>query len=272
MKPFFQKHPLLFAHRGCSIEYPENTFPAFQHAVNLGIDVLEIDVRLTADEQLVVFHDSQLGRVSNGAGDVLNLTLGQLKEINAGYNFSPDGKTFPYREQKLEIPELGHLFQLFPGIRFNIDIKDKNKRAVRKLWKIICESGMQEKVVVGSFHSENILNFRKLSSSTVATSASQSEVVKFYFFRFFRRLVKFRFDFDALQIPVRFSVFKLATSSLLKFAHQAGLVVHYWTVNDPVEMQQLLKLGADGIMTDNPQLVMEQYKLWKKAQEINLTF
>ena len=98
--------------------------PAFEQAFKIGVDVLELDVRLTADDEFVIFHDSDLPRVTNGQGLIREFSLTDLKQFHAGYHFTENERFYPFREQKVQIPALAELVETFPEMKFNIDLKD----------------------------------------------------------------------------------------------------------------------------------------------------
>ena len=177
--------PLLFAHRGGSTLAPENTIAAFANGVRFGADALELDVRLTADNQVVVFHDETLERTTNGSGKVRDHTLAELKQLDAGYHFSTDdGATYPFRDQGVTIPTLAEVYVDFPAHQINVDIKDPLLEAAERLDEVIEEAGATDRTIVGSFHSDILTHFRSLAPA-VATAASKSEVQSFYLFNFF---------------------------------------------------------------------------------------
>jgi len=265
MKSFFDKRPLLFAHRGYSQKFPENTLLAFEKAVETGIDVLELDIRLTGDDQLVVFHDEEVSRITEATGLVREYALRDLQQLNAGFHFAEETNHFPYRQSPVKIPGLTELFETFPEQKFNIDIKDNEIFAAEKLWELIQRQHLHHQVLVGSYHFEVLTHFRKLANGTVPTSASSREVWHFGLSQKIglSRLVPL--SLNALQVPTTYSCFNLANRRFIRAVHKRGLFVHYWTVNDPVQIRYLLDLGADGIMSDNPALLMEIYHILNGA-------
>jgi glycerophosphoryl diester phosphodiesterase len=114
--------PLIMAHQGGEGERPSNTMAAFQNAVNSGADVLDTDMQITKDGVLVLIHDATVDRTTNGKGAVGDLTLSQLQPLDAGYSYSADGKTFPYRGRGITIPTLEQFFNAFPDRRLGIEI------------------------------------------------------------------------------------------------------------------------------------------------------
>jgi glycerophosphoryl diester phosphodiesterase len=248
--------PLVIAHRGGAGLAPENTLPAFEKAVNLGVDVLELDVRGTSDGAIVVFHDASVERTTNGAGRVSEMTLAELKKLDAGHKWSPDGgKTFPHRGNGVAVPTLEEVFRAFPKMKFNIEPKPGTTSIVKPLCGIIGEHGKAESVVVGSF-SQTILDEFRRECPGIATSASTTEVGKFLTMYKTGLTKSFTPLMQALQIPD----FTGVTRELVEAARERNLKVHVWTVNETADMQRLLEAGVDGIMTDYPDRLLALLK------------
>jgi len=239
---------------------PENTIPAFRNAAKIGADVLELDVRLTKDGELVVMHDSTVDRTTNGQGKVREMTVAQLKQLDAGYWFTPDdGATYPYRGQDIVIPTLTEVFSAFPEHIINIEIKDYAPESVERLVEVIEEAGAADRVIVSSFDDETMKYFRQVAPY-VASAAAPGEIRTFYILS---RLYLTRFHrplSDAYQIPVERGGVRLDTKTFIDAAHSKNQKVHYWTIDDPDEMRRLLALGADGIMTDRPDLALDVFR------------
>jgi len=258
--PALANPPLLFAHRGGADLWPENTLLAFHNAAALGVDVLELDVHLTADDNLVVIHDDTVDRTTNGSGKVREMTVAELKKLDAGYNFTPDdGATYPYRGQGVSIPTLDEVLNTFPTYRVNIEIKDDDLRASERLSEIISEHNAEERVIVASFHKEPLAHFRKLQPQ-VATSASTDEIRNFYILSLLHLGRFHRPHADAYQVPVSKGSARFDTPRFIESAHKMNQQVHFWTINDTAEMRRLLALGADGIITDRPDLGMQVFQ------------
>lgn len=240
--------PLVIAHRGGAGLAPENTLYAFERAAGLGVDVIELDVRSTSDGVLVVIHDSTVERTTDGKGRVGEMTLDELKKLDAGYRWSPDGgKTFPLRENGIKVPTLQEVFTAFPKMKFNIEPKQQPLSLVKPLCQIIREQEMTDRVVIGSF-TQSILDEFRSECTTVATSASTSEVGKFLAMYKTGLSKAFNPAMQALQVPELAGV----TKEFVEAAHERNLKVHVWTVNETADMQRLIEMGADGIMTDYP--------------------
>ena len=255
-KPFFKADkPLNFGHRGFSGHYPENTILSYQKAIEAGSDVLEMDVRLTSDNRLVVFHDDTLDRMTSGRGKVQEKSLIEIKKVNVGCEFilQENGyNNFPFKNAELKIPLLSEVFNEFQQYRFNIDIKQHEKKVCEALLAVIIEFKMKEKVLVASDDYETIKYFRKISKTEIATGASYREVGNFIFLKSINMLKRFNPEADAFQIPENYYGIRILTENLIIELHKKDIAVHPWTINEEKDMERLLRWGVDGIMTDFP--------------------
>jgi glycerophosphoryl diester phosphodiesterase len=245
--------PLTFAHRGGAGLWPENTLEAFRGAVALGCTHLETDLRVTSDGELVLMHDARLERTTDGRGEVSAHTLAELKRLDAGYHFSPDGKAFPYRGRGVTIPTFAELVATAPSVRFNVEIKERGPFELpRALVDFIECHALADRIVVAAERHDLMRDFRRLSGGRVATSATRRECLQFWLASRARLTAVLRTPYQALQIPVRAGNTTLVTRRLLDAAHRSGVAVHVWTIDDPLEMEALLDLGVDGLMSDYP--------------------
>jgi glycerophosphoryl diester phosphodiesterase len=245
--------PLTFAHRGGAGLWPENTLEAFRGAVALGCTHLETDLRMTRDGEIVVMHDAVLERTTDGSGEVSAHTLAELKRLDAGYHFSPDGKAFPYRGRGVTIPTFAELVEATPSVRFNVEIKERGPFDLpRALLDFIERHALADRLVVAAERHPLVRDFRRLSGGRIATSASRRECLQFWFASRARLTAVLRPPYQALQIPVRAGNTTLVTPRLLDAAHRRGVAVHVWTIDDPLQMEALLDLGVDGLMSDYP--------------------
>lgn len=250
---FFNPVPKVLAHRGDSIFFPENTMPAFLSAESLGVDVIETDVHISADNRVVIWHDDSLERVSNYKGKINEFTYEQLKQIDPGYNFTRDnGASYPFRNKGLQIIELQELLERLPNMRFNIDLKTLSTELVKKTIEILKATSSIERVCIGSFHNENIKLIRELCPNII-TSFSPGEIKK-YIIQHKLRLFWLHKNFKAksFMVPERHGKINIVTKSFIKAIHKKGLYIHVWTINNEKEMRRLLDLGVDGIFTDHP--------------------
>ena len=255
-RPFLD-HPgvIPFAHRGGAEGAPENTLPAFEAAVNLGYRYLETDVHITRDGQVVAFHDSRLDRVTDAHGDIGSLPLAAVRQADAGYHFSPDGgATHPFRGCGVQVPLLRELLERFPDARFNIDAK--HDVCVAPLIAELRRHGAFERVCIASFSDGRLAAIRRLTRGAVCTSMGTLAVASSWVrVRSGRRLAAH--GADCVQVPLRWRALGVATQRFIAAAHDAGLPVHVWTVDDPQTMDDVLAIGVDGIMTDRPKHLRE---------------
>ena len=253
------ERPLFFAHRGGSKLAPENTVAAFERGVALGADALELDIQTTREGELVVIHDPTVDRTTNGTGPVSAFTLDELRKLDAGYRFTPDeGQTYPFRGKGHIVPTLSEVFERFPALRVNIDLKESSAVRERRLWEMIRKMHLEERVLVasGDLH-EPILRFRHFSGGRVATSASEKEIRAFMLAYFARATRLLRPAYDALQVPEVHGRVRVVSPGMVEAAHRLGLEVHVWTVDEREAMERLLSWGVDGIMTDRPDVLAE---------------
>lgn len=233
--------PIAFAHRGGAAgPATENTLSAFRIAVQTGYRYLETDVHATSDGVLLAFHDRRLQRVADTRGRIRALTAAEV--ALALVDDEP-------------IPTMADLLEEFPDARFNIDVKERN--AIGPLVALLRQTGAVKRVCVGSFSDTRLRAVRAALGPDLCTSAGPREVYRFW--RASRRLGPGgvpdlarlpRLAADCLQVPPGLGRLTMADERLLAAAHAAGLPVHVWTVNEASDMERLLDLGVDGIMTD----------------------
>ncbi len=230
-----------FAHRGGRLpgRLEENTLENFSSAYSKGLRHFETDVHLTSDGHLVAFHDSQLDRVSDGSGAIADCSLAQLKQLSIG----DSGR----------ICSLSELFDTFPDVFINIDIKDT--RAVDPLARYLRDAELAHRVCVGSFSFRNISRFRRIAGQEFATSASWPTVIWLVALPWLAGTLRWLPEpCVALQIPPSFTLagrkFSVIHSGLIDAAHKLGLVIHAWTINEEHQMRHLVSLGVDGLVSD----------------------
>ncbi|MFW9925080.1 MAG: glycerophosphodiester phosphodiesterase [Candidatus Thorarchaeota archaeon] len=272
--------PLVMAHRGDSANIPENTLQAYKDAYKLKVDVIETDLRVTKDDNIIFFHDAKVDRTTNGKGWVRNLTLSDLKRLDQGYNFEGEGLlkgTYPFRGKDFQIQMLEEIVTRFSDVKFNMDIKDKDPKVPGILAKKLKELDVENRVMIGSFHTKQLERFRQLSAAP--TSAGPLEVWQFRqrINKWLKKNPKFFFlenqfleeeevlgksvPYFALQIPENISFLKIfSNADFIKASHLIGIAIHVWTINDPEDMNRLLDWGVDGIFSDKPKLLIEIVK------------
>ena len=249
---------IAMAHRG-GARHPEipgieNTMHAFKHAVALGYDYLETDVHATRDGVLLAFHDDVLDRVTDTTGRLADLEAEQVSAARI--------------RAEHPVPSMAELLEEFPTTRFNIDLKSGT--AVQPLADLIECTASHDRVLIGSFGQRRLDAFRAATRGRVATSAAPPEVALFLASlsgRASRLLTRGRVA--ALQVPHRRGPLRIVTASLVRRAHAAGAHVHVWTVDEPDEMDLLLDLGVDGLITDRTDVlkdVLARRGQWREAR------
>ncbi len=257
-KTFRGEWPVNLAHRGASSLAPENTIEAFRLAVEAGAGGLELDVHMTRDGHIVVIHDATVDLTTEGAGPVSEMTLDELRGFDAGHNFSPDGgPTRPYRGRGVRVPTLEEVLREFPGVAVNIDIKAGRPGIEAAVLGVLRDADALGRVLVVSTPHATVKRFRKVSGGHVSTGASKWEIGVVYLLSRLRLERFVRPAYDALQVPLRHRGIRLVTPRFIRAAHDRGVRVDVWTINQANEMRRLLDLGADVIMTDRPATLAE---------------
>jgi len=233
--PFLDwKGPLPFAHRGGASDVPENTLAAFQYAVDLGYRYLETDVHVTADGVLVAFHDDDLQRTCGMPGKISELPWSEVSKALV------DGKE--------PIPMLEDLLGAFPDARVNIDCK--TNAAVDALIASLRRTNSLPRVCVAAFSDVRLRRLRKAFGDQLCSSLGPVELgmLRFGLLRHPPGL--------AAQVPVK-EVITVVNKGFVERSHHLGVQVHVWTIDDAPEMERLLDLGVDGIMTDRPAVLRQ---------------
>src|ERR671921_277124 len=250
--------PINLAHRGASKMAPENTMEAFRLGIEAGAGGLELDVHLTRDGRVVVIHDPTVDRTTGGTGAVAEMTLDELRALDAGHRFNPDdGADFPYRGRNVRVPTLAEVLRVFPGVVVNIDMKADRPAIEASVLRVLREAGAGGRALVVSSRYSAVRRFRKISGGSIATGASRLEVGVFYLFSRLRLEWLLRPAYDALQVPPKHRGIPLVTRRFIDAAHARGVRVDAWTISGVDEMHRLLDLGVDVIITDRPATLAE---------------
>lgn len=231
--------PLAIAHRGGAGPYSENTIEAFAHAVSLGFRYLETDVHVTRDGHVVAFHDEVLDRVTDRVGRVDALDWNDVRQARiAGI-----GHVLSFSE----------LLETFPDHRLNVD--PKSDAVVEPLVDLLTRHNAVGRVCIGSFSDARIARMRASLGDELCTAGGPRAIARL---RLASMGVPARVPAMAcVQVPVRTRGVTLVDRRFVRAAHQRGLPVHVWTIDEVAEMNRLLDLGVDGIMTDRPEVLRE---------------
>lgn len=252
--------PLVLAHRGGAGLFPENTLEAFAGAAAMGCDGLEMDLRLTRDGVLVTCHDLTIDRTSDGRGRVREHTLEELRSLNFGARFAaPDG-TRPYQDQPARLATFAEVLERHADLLLVVELKDRGEdgqAAAHELARLLARHGQPGRCLVASFDEATLAAFRSASGGRVPVSASTPRARNFVLCNLARLDWLAPAGDLALQLPTRRAGIALDRPRLVRAAHRRKVAVHYWTINDPAEMRRLAALGADGLITDRPDLLAE---------------
>lgn len=250
--PYFDKtKPRIFAHRGLVSDYVrENTIAAFASAAYSSIDYLETDIQVSLDGVPLVFHDATLKRLAGDKRKVSQLTLTELKRIDIGVGN--------------RIATLEEALLRFANLCFNLDLKSVG--AVSAVADLVNRLNVADRVLISSFSEKRRRAALKLIERPVASSAGSAKVLRIYllyklgYFKTQAKIEKYILplvqDSLCLQLPVKQGPFRFDSPSFISAIHSIGLEVHFWTINDPTEMLRLVKIGADGIVTDRCDLAI----------------
>lgn len=251
---FDPSKPRLFSHRG-SNRYPENTLPAFLDALGTGLIYIELDVWCSRDGVPVVHHDGNFLRTCGVDREVNDLDASEIRKLDAGFHYSPDqGRTFPYRGGNISIPTLEEVLANCREALFNIEIKQSEPAIEQQVIATVEQAGMLDQVLLASEKESVTARVRQLHPD-IPTNLCFGEVVAFFSWMKSGRRDEYRPLGNALQIPMFFRGIELVTPDSVQTAHDLGLEVHVWTVNNFAVMKRLLRLGVDGIMSDRPGLL-----------------
>ncbi len=255
---FFESdRPMVIAHQGGEGLRPSNTLIAFENAVALGVDVLEMDVHSTNDGVLVLIHDDTVDRTTDGTGRVNDFALAELQQLDAGeYWTADDGATTPYRGQGVRIPTLDEVLTAFPQMKFNIEIKQVEPSIASSLCEALRAHDLTDRALIASFHPTAMNEFRA-ACPEVATSMVEDEIRPFFILNTIFLGALYNPPGAAFQVPEYSGSLHVLTPRFVRGAQANNVAVHPWTIDDPADMARFLDMGVDGIITDRPDLMIE---------------
>lgn len=235
--------PIAFAHRGGAAHGDENTAEAFARAVALGYRYVETDVHATADGVAVVFHDPTLDRLTGVKGRIAEMNWADLASIRVG------GAAI--------VPRLDDVLGSWPDVRFNIDVKSDG--GVEPTIAELARTGVTDRVLLASFSDARLDRLRALAGPRIATSLGMRGVARLRLASLTGRPVKLPPSVVAAQVPPRYAGVPVVDRRFIEYARRLGLHVHVWTIDEPDQMDGLLDLGVDGIMTDHVDVLRDVY-------------
>jgi glycerophosphoryl diester phosphodiesterase len=265
VRRFDEVRVIAFAHQGGSFEGPSSTLAAIEHALAAGASAIELDVHATKDRHVVVCHDESVDRTTNHRGEIANLTLAELREMDNAYWWIDGDVVTPGRapseyvargrapgERRYGVATLEEVATAFPGVLLNLDLK-RTAPDVEPyealLYDELREFERADSVIVASFHDDAIQAFRRAAPG-VATSAATQETAAFFFSHL--EPTPTVPPVVAFQVPATFADVTVVSESFVEAAHAANVAVHVWTINEVDEMARLVDLGVDGLVSDRP--------------------
>lgn len=258
MKPFLSRPgPYLVAHRGGAGLAPENSLAAFDLAVRLGADAVELDVRLTADGAVVVFHDATTERITGSVGTLASRRLVELRALDAGWSFSPDGgRTFPWRGRGLAVPTLAEVLDRHPGLLLNVEAKDPSPALAEALVRVVRGRGRVDSVCLGASDDAQGERLRDLLPEACHFLPEQAAICHVLAAHAGGEATGCPEGWDVADLPYRTEDgLVVVDEATVRWFHSRGMPVHVWTVDAEADMRALLALGVDGIMSDRPDVL-----------------
>ena len=244
---------MLIAHRGGAKLAPENTIESFRNgAYTWGADMLELDVRLTRDGQVVVFHDATLDRTTDGSGLVADHPLAAIKELDAGYRFADLEGEHSFRGRGVVVPTLDEVLEVCPDVWINVEVKET--RVTRPLLQVIERHGAHERVLIAA----EIEAWRTAARGYPGPwGVSRRQALLFWVTRLLPRGGPYTPAADIFQLPEFWKGMRVISPGFVREAHRRNMPVQVWTVDDPDDMRRLLSWGVDGIQSDRPDLLAD---------------
>jgi glycerophosphoryl diester phosphodiesterase len=233
--PFFHSsRPLVFAHRGGAALAPENTMAAFDHAVSLGVDGLELDVRLSSDGEVVVHHDRTLERTTTLRGPLAAREAGELGRAG--------------------VPTLRSVLERHRTVRVIVEMKINRAAFGLRVLEAVRAAGAVDRVCFGSF-GRAVVRAVRAAEPAAATSAAREEV-RWALYRSWCCWPVSRARYGGYQVPEWAGRTRVVSPRFVHDAHRFGLAVQVWTVDDVDDARRLLGLGVDALITDRPDLMV----------------
>ena len=258
--------PLVFAHRGSSHLYPENTELAFIKSFEMGVDAFETDIRLTKDGKIITQHNEDIDETTNGTGKVIDYTFDEIKEFNFGYRFKDLNGNLPYADNRvsgLYPMEVSSLFEKFgDSVIYSIDVKDDGENGLKSaelLYNCVKKYRLEKNVIFSSFNEDNLEFLRKISKDEIIISGSLKKTTEVVLASFLGFDSFKKYNTHAMMIP-RFEKLPLDTKYLIYKFHKHNMAVCYWTINTEKEMKKLIGKKVDGIITDRVDLLLKLKK------------
>lgn len=265
---------LVYAHRGGAKLRPENTLLAFDHGLSLGADGLEFDVHLSRDGLVVIHHDATLDRTTNGHGPLAALTADELSRLDAGYTFQPIDRPplpqdrgaasarhpaeRPFRGLAGGVPRLDDVLRRYPSMALIIELKVNEPELAHRTIDAVRAAGAVDRVALGSFGTR-VLRAARAYEPAIRTGSSREET-RLALYRSWVRWPVRHPSYQEYQVPEVSGTTRVVSPRFVRYAHDAGLRVKVWTVDEADDMRRLLSWGVDAIISDRPDVAVEVVK------------
>ena len=252
--------PVTIAHQGGNKVYPDESLLAFTNAINMGIQVIELDIHRTKDGVIVINHDPTIDRLTDGTGLIREMSWLELQQVDGAYNWSLDGLTYPYRGKGIKILSLIEMMDSFPQQVYDIEIKQHDPPLEKDLCDLLRKYGVAaDQAIIASFRDETVARFHDICPEVAISLPVNQGTVLYILSRIgLERLLPL--DAVVAQLPTTFST-KLGKLELdrryIEAFSKGDRQVWVWTVNDSIEMKRLVNMGAHGIITDRPDILMD---------------
>lgn len=244
---------LVYGHRGAPAEFPENTIPSFQRAIDVGADALETDVRMTADGHVIVAHDESGLRMAGVDRQIRHCDLAEVQ----GWDVGKFAKAKPDDSTAYQAPTFAELLETFPDMHFNVDLKQEQPSMITRFIDVVRKHAAEERVRAASFSGPNLRELRKAGYRGPISMTSR-EISWVVLGGPLARWIPIQGT--AAQIPTRHKGICLDSAKTIRRIHCVGARVDFWTINDPCAAKRLIDLGADGIITDDPKTIVTALK------------
>lgn len=252
MKPFLDlDRRLVIAHRGGAKRCPENTMAAFNDAVSLGVDAIELDIHLSSDDVPVVIHDATLERTTNGRGAVADHTVAALSRLDAACHFDGSAPEV-FRGQGWGVPTLESVLRRHTSMSFVVELKGGTTRLAERAIEVVRACDAVERVMFGGFRLEPLLAIRRSGLPFLTSAAvpeARSALIRALFGAGPRRP-----GYQLFQTPSMRRGVRIVSERFVRVSRQAGLPVQVWVVNEPEEIARLESWGVTGFISDRPDI------------------
>jgi glycerophosphoryl diester phosphodiesterase len=253
---FFERasRPRVFAHRGGRALGPENTIAAFERGLAAGADGLELDVHLSSDGVVVVCHDATLDRTTDATGRVDRRTAAELSRVDAGYRWIDANGDHPFRSCGIGVPSLREVLRRFRDVPIIAEMKVDHREMGQALAAEVLAASAVDRVCAAADGRHAIRAAREALPS-MASSACRWDV-RLALYRSWAHWPVRRTEYDGYQVPEIAGTIRVVSPTFVRHAHEAGLEVQVWTVDDEADMRRLLEWGADALISNRPDLAV----------------